>query len=125
MASWHDVAPSADFKPGSVRVVDLPDGTPVAVFNVDGRYLAIEDECTHEAEVLSWGQIEGETVVCPRHAARFSLVSGEALEPPAYEPVATFAVRVAAGIVQVAGEPNPRPAVAGSDEVRKGGTARG
>jgi 3-phenylpropionate/trans-cinnamate dioxygenase ferredoxin subunit len=48
--------------------------------------------------------VEGEEVVCPRHGARFSLASGAALSPPAYEPVATFPVRVENGIVQVCDE---------------------
>jgi 3-phenylpropionate/trans-cinnamate dioxygenase ferredoxin subunit len=40
-------------------------------------------------------------VVCPRHGARFSVRTGEVLAPPAYEDVATFAVRVEGGLVQV------------------------
>jgi 3-phenylpropionate/trans-cinnamate dioxygenase ferredoxin subunit len=35
------------------------------------------------------------------HGARFALRTGEALSPPAYEPIATYPVRVAAGRVQV------------------------
>ena len=100
MDDWTDVAAVGDFPPGSVRTVDL-DGTPVAVFNVDDRYLAIEDVCSHEYELLSLGEVEGEQVICPRHGARFSLVTGEALSAPACEPVSCFAVRIEAGMVQV------------------------
>lgn len=103
MAQWLDVAAVADFPPDSVRVVELDDGRQVAVFNAAGRYYAIEDLCSHEAEALSWGVVEGEEVICPRHGARFSLASGEALSPPAYEPVATFPVRVFDGRVQIDG----------------------
>jgi 3-phenylpropionate/trans-cinnamate dioxygenase ferredoxin subunit len=104
MSEWLDVAPANEFPPDSVRYVDLDDGTPVAVFNVGGRFLAIEDVCSHEEETLSYGKVEGEEIVCPRHGARFSLVTGAALSPPAYEPVATFPVRVEGGVVQVDGE---------------------
>jgi 3-phenylpropionate/trans-cinnamate dioxygenase ferredoxin subunit len=100
MEDWLDVAAVADFPPGAVHTVDL-DGTAVAVFNLGGRYYALEDQCSHEAEPLSGGAVEGEEVVCPRHGARFSIVTGAALSPPAYEPVACFPVRVAAGRVQV------------------------
>jgi len=75
-----------------------------------GRYHAIEDLCSHEAEALSWGVVEGEEVICPRHGARFSLVTGAALTPPAYEPVAVFPVRVEEGVVQVDAEPGERAA---------------
>ncbi len=100
MSEWTDVAAVADFSPGSYRQVEV-DGVAVAVFNVDGRYYAIEDVCSHEAETLSNGQLTGLEINCPRHAARFSLVTGEALSPPAYEPVAIFPVRVENGRVQV------------------------
>jgi 3-phenylpropionate/trans-cinnamate dioxygenase ferredoxin subunit len=97
---WTDVAPVADFPPGAVRSVDV-DGTAIAVFNLGGRCYAIEDLCSHEAEPLSGGKVEGEEVVCPRHGAHFRIPTGEALSPPAYEPVATFPVRIEAGMVQV------------------------
>jgi len=100
VADWVDVARVKDFPPGSVRALEV-EGTPVAVFNVAGRYYAIEDVCTHEEETLSAGEVEGEEIVCPRHGARFSLVTGAALSPPAYEAVATFAVRVEDGVVKV------------------------
>lgn len=100
LAQWTDVALQSEFPPGMRRTV-IADGVSMAVFNVDGTYYAIEDLCTHEAEVLSLGEVEGCEIVCPRHSARFSLCTGEALAPPAYEPVAVFPVRVEHGMVQV------------------------
>ncbi|MDP2883058.1 MAG: non-heme iron oxygenase ferredoxin subunit [Azonexus sp.] len=100
MIEWTDVAAEAEFLPGSCRRVEV-DGVEMAVFNVDGRFYAIEDLCSHESETLSNGQLNGLEITCPRHQARFSLVTGEALSPPAYEPVATFPVRVEKGRVQV------------------------
>lgn len=97
---WTDVARAADFPPGTYRRLDLG-GTAVAVFNVDGTYHAIEDVCSHEAEMLSKGTVAGLEITCPRHRARFSLLTGEALSPPACEPVAVFPVRVDNGRVQV------------------------
>ena len=105
MSEWVDVVAVADFAEGSARVFELDDGRQVAVFNAGGRFFAIEDRCSHEDEALSWGVVEGEEVVCPRHGARFSLASGAALSPPAYEPVATFPLRVENGMVQVDGNP--------------------
>lgn len=104
MVEWIDVVPAADFPPGSVRTLEV-DGVPVAVFNVGGDFYAIEDICSHEQETLSAGEVEGTEIICPRHFARFSLVSGEALEPPAEEPVLSFPVRVVAGMVQVGRAP--------------------
>jgi 3-phenylpropionate/trans-cinnamate dioxygenase ferredoxin subunit len=100
MAAWVDVAKAEDFPRGTVRTVEI-DGTAIAVFNLNDHYYAIEDECTHEAETLSSGAVEGEEIVCPRHGAHFSIVTGAALTPPAHEPVTTFPVQVEGGMVRV------------------------
>ena len=100
MAEWTDVARTDEFAPGDYRVVDIDDAL-VAVFNIDGEFYAIEDVCTHDYETLTGGCIEGCEIVCPRHGARFNIKTGEALTPPAYEPVATLPVRVEDGMVQV------------------------
>ena len=99
-ARWIPVAPTAAIPPGDYASVEI-DGRFVAVFNVDGEYLAIDDVCTHDGEGLAGGEVEGDVVVCPRHGARFSLRTGAVLGPPAYEPVQTYATRVVDGIVEV------------------------
>jgi 3-phenylpropionate/trans-cinnamate dioxygenase ferredoxin component len=64
----------------------------IAVFNVEGTLFAISDTCTHAEASLSEGRVDGETVECPFHGACFDLRTGEALTPPAIEPVQTFRV---------------------------------
>jgi 3-phenylpropionate/trans-cinnamate dioxygenase ferredoxin subunit len=99
-APWVPVAPAASIAAGDFASVEI-DGRFVAVFNIDGEFLAIEDVCTHDGEGLAGGELDGDVVVCPRHGARFCLRTGEALTPPAYEPVRTYVTRVADGIVEV------------------------
>lgn len=103
MSDWIEVAAVRDFPPGTYRVV-VTDDISIAVFNLDGRYYAIEDRCTHENTELSDGQVDGEEIVCPMHGARFSIVTGAVLGPPAYENLRTFPVRVTNGWVEVDGE---------------------
>jgi len=74
---------------------------PVVVFNVDGEFFAVEDLCTHDDALLSEGLIDDEGIICPRHGAKFCLRTGEALTPPAYEPVDCYPVRISDGVVQV------------------------
>jgi 3-phenylpropionate/trans-cinnamate dioxygenase ferredoxin subunit len=64
----------------------------LAIFQSDGKLYATSDICSHEREFLSDGWLEGDCVECPRHGARFSLKSGEALSMPATEPIDVFAV---------------------------------
>src|SRR5258706_5910992 len=97
MSEWVDVAPVKDFAPGTVRTVQT-EGTPIAVFNLNGRYYAIEDLCSHEAETLSDGEVAGEEIICPRPRAHFSILTREALSPPAYETGATVPAPIEGGI---------------------------
>ncbi len=97
---WTAVAPVAVIATGDYAQTEV-DGVIVAVFNVGGEFYAIEDQCTHDGGGLAGGAIEGCEVICPRHGARFNLRTGEALTPPAYESVRTYATRVHNGIVEV------------------------
>jgi len=106
MSGWFDVAAQSDFKNGESRLIDVKD-TMIAVFNLDGQYYALEDVCSHDGSALLGcgldpaDMIQGDQIICPRHGARFCIRTGEALTPPAYEPVRKFPVRIAAGKVQV------------------------
>jgi 3-phenylpropionate/trans-cinnamate dioxygenase ferredoxin subunit len=67
---------------------------PIAVFNVDGELLAIDDTCTHQDASLADGWLEGCAVECPLHAACFDLRTGMPSGPPAKMPVRTHEVVV-------------------------------
>jgi 3-phenylpropionate/trans-cinnamate dioxygenase ferredoxin component len=90
-------------------VGDLPDGeavrveaeVPIAVFNVEGAFYAIDDTCTHQDASLADGWLEGRTVECPLHASCFDLRTGEPTGPPAKKPVRTHKVVVRDGQVYV------------------------
>ena len=98
--TWLDVAAAQDIPPGTHEILETDDEI-IAVFNIDGDYFAIEDVCTHDGEELTGGPVEGDQIICPRHGARFCIRTGEALTPPAYEDVRTYAVRVREGRVEV------------------------
>ena len=103
MSDWVSVAREGEIAPGAFRVTDV-DGTSVVVFNLGGSYYAIEDVCTHDGGQLTGGHVEGDVIVCPRHGARFCVRTGEALSAPAYEPTATFPIRIQDGEIQVRDE---------------------
>jgi len=100
MGDWVKVAQTGELAPGEFRAVDL-DGTKAVVFNLEGQYYAIEDVCTHDGGQLTGGTVEGDEIICPRHGARFCIRTGEALTAPAYEPTASFPVRIENGEIQV------------------------
>jgi 3-phenylpropionate/trans-cinnamate dioxygenase ferredoxin subunit len=100
LSAWTRVCAVAELPPGEHLVIDA-DGTDAAVFNVDGKFLAIEDVCTHDGARLTGGPIEDCEIICPRHGARFCLRTGEALTPPAYEATAVLPVREVDGVIYV------------------------
>jgi len=100
MSGWVNVGSVDEIPPGTHKVVDVDD-VMVAVFNIDGKFYAIEDVCTHDGGILTGGPVNGCIITCPRHGATFDVRTGQALTAPAYEPTATFPIRIENGIVQV------------------------
>jgi len=100
MSGWVDVAREEDIYTGKPVHIEI-DGAGIAVFKLDDEFFAIEDVCTHDGGQLTGGCVENDQIICPRHGARFSIKTGEALTAPAYEPTATFPTRVENGMVQV------------------------
>ena len=100
MSDWVDVAKLEELPPGTRRIVDVDD-VQIAVFNLAGEFYAIEDVCTHDYAPLADAELEGDEIICPRHGARFCIRTGAVTAPPAYEPVATFPVRLHEGMIQV------------------------
>jgi 3-phenylpropionate/trans-cinnamate dioxygenase ferredoxin subunit len=100
MSDWIDIGALTELESTS-RLEGEVDGYRVRVAQVNGRLYAFEDRCTHDDSPFEDAPIEDCEIICPRHGARFSLQSGEALSPPAYEPLRIFEVRQHAGRIQV------------------------
>ncbi len=94
------VARVGEIADGGVKVVRIEDQA-IAVFRLGGEYFALDDVCTHDGGPLAEGVIEGDQIECPRHGARFSIRSGEALCLPATGAVTTYAVRIEGDEIQV------------------------
>src|SRR5258708_1615262 len=102
MSDFVLVAKRAELPPGGRKLAEV-DGQPIAVFNIDGEYFAIDDVCTHDGGPLAEGDLlEGGQIRCPRHGARFDIRTGRALSLPAFEPVSAHRVEVRGDDVYVA-----------------------
>jgi len=82
-----------DVPPGKTALVIVAD-EPVAIYNVDGKFYATSNTCTHAGGPLSKGKLTGDTIVCPWHGSCFDVTSGAVRCGPAQEPVASYRVNV-------------------------------
>jgi nitrite reductase/ring-hydroxylating ferredoxin subunit len=99
MASYHPVCPAGELGPGRGRLVEIG-GQPIALFNVDGAFFAVEDTCLHAGGPLHEGELSGCIVTCPWHEWQFDVTTGAcSLNPKVL--LARFAVRVVDGMIEI------------------------
>jgi len=98
--AWVDVG-AADAVSETAPLVAEVDGVAIAIVRCGGELYAVEDRCTHDGESLDGAEVEDCQIICPRHGSHFCLRSGEALTPPAYEPLRTYRVREQEGRILV------------------------
>lgn len=79
---------------GNLHRVQLSGEPAIAVANLDGRYYAFADDCTHGQGSLCDGFIDEDVVVCPIHAGEFHIPSGAAMDLPVTEDLRTYHVWV-------------------------------
>jgi nitrite reductase (NADH) small subunit len=93
------VAAVGEIPDGEGRVVEVGRHT-VALFNVQGRFFAIDNHCVHRGGPLGEGLLDGTAVMCPWHGWRFDVTSGANVNNPAVK-VACFPVTVEDGAIYV------------------------
>ena len=88
------VLDTKDIPPSTMKAVELDTNQSICIANIDGKYYAIDNTCTHEGGPLADGILEGYEVECPWHGSKFDMRTGVVTNPPATEPETTFEVKV-------------------------------
>jgi 3-phenylpropionate/trans-cinnamate dioxygenase ferredoxin subunit len=94
------IAKTSETPPGTISVHEVGD-LRIALCNVNGRFYAIDDVCTHDGGPLDQGELLDNLVECPRHGARFDVTNGQAMTLPAVRPVRTYPVHIDGDDVKV------------------------
>ncbi len=107
--TWKATGIAVDpLKPGSMREVMI-ETTDVLVARVGPLIFVVDAVCPHLGGLLADGSLAGRRLTCPVHGAVFDVGTGAVVtdpfgvEPPegGVAPVASYPVRVAAGMVEV------------------------
>lgn len=83
----------SELAPGSKTLVEREDGN-ITVYNVEGRFYATDDRCSHGLASLCEGEIVGDEIECPMHFGSFSIATGEPIAAPCSVPIRTWPVVV-------------------------------
>ena len=75
MSEYVKVGELTKFREGRGTVVKFQ-GKDVAVFNMAGQLMAIQDGCPHQGASLGDGEVRDGRVVCHRHGWAFDLTTG-------------------------------------------------
>jgi len=73
------------------------DNVSILVANLDGKIVALSNECTHRGCLVSKGELAGVVAKCPCHGAKFDLLTGEAKAGPAAKPLKKYEVVIEEG----------------------------
>jgi nitrite reductase/ring-hydroxylating ferredoxin subunit len=90
----------SDVPAGSVAAFEI-EGKQVSVANVDGRFFAFDDACTHRGCSLATGSLKGTSVTCPCHGSVFRVTDGSVINGPATRPLLTYDVEVVDGEISI------------------------
>lgn len=80
-AGFHRVGSVNGLENGARLTASIGD-TPVAVFVLNGSYIAIRDSCPHAGGPLHEGELEGTILTCPWHGLGYDINSGECQDDP-------------------------------------------
>ena len=105
------VAETKDIQTSQMKEVQI-DGQDICIANVDGKYYAIGNVCTHEGGPLADGRLEGYEVECPWHQSKFDVRTGEVTSPPASESEPTYEIKIDGNSILV----KKRPSAGGKEQ---------
>jgi 3-phenylpropionate/trans-cinnamate dioxygenase ferredoxin subunit len=86
--------------PAEKSLAVVHEGNKLLICHSAGQFFVVANRCSHAEEPLECGRVRAGWVACPVHGARFDLATGEAMNPPAKDPIVTYPVQVVDGWVE-------------------------
>ena len=93
MEDYVKVTEGKDIPPSQMKEVEV-NGEKICLANIEGKYYAIGNVCTHLGGPLAQGKLEACEVQCPWHGSRFDIRTGKVVRPPAMRSEPTYEIKV-------------------------------
>jgi 3-phenylpropionate/trans-cinnamate dioxygenase ferredoxin subunit len=88
-------ASTKDLQPASMIGVEV-NGKEILLTNLDGKYYAIGNRCTHMSCMLSDGTLKGANVTCSCHGSIFDVKTGNVVKRPAKKSEPVYETKIGA-----------------------------
>ncbi len=92
MAEFVKIALTTEIAEGAGKAIAV-DGKSVAIFNVQGKFYAIDNACAHRGGPIGDGMLDGQVATCPWHGWQWDVTTGKSLFNPAVA-VKKFSLKV-------------------------------
>jgi nitrite reductase/ring-hydroxylating ferredoxin subunit len=80
-ADFVEVAKLDEISTGSMKHIEL-NGKEIMIVDLDGKFYALNDRCSHTNAPLSMGHIQDSILTCPMHGARFDITTEKKVSDP-------------------------------------------
>ena len=79
--NFVEVAKADEIPAGKMKHIEV-NSKEIMLVNLDGKFYALSDRCSHTNARLSLGTLDAKVVTCPLHGARFDITTGKKVKDP-------------------------------------------
>lgn len=90
--TWHRACALDELEKDDIIEVKI-NGKCYGLYWLDSGYYATDGLCSHEGVPLIDGIVQDDVIECPKHNARFNILTGEVLRRPASRNLQTYPVK--------------------------------
>lgn len=83
-----------ELDPSEMKRIPNAEVGDICVYNLEGKFYATADLCTHATASLAEGDIDDDLITCPVHWGQFHIPSGKAVTFPCERDLRTYRVEI-------------------------------
>ncbi len=99
MTDFLVAAKTSEIDGGESKII-IMNGKEIALFNLGGKFFAIDNACRHQGGPLGEGMLDGAIITCPWHHWKYNVMTGINPTNPQIK-VQTYEVKVEDGQIKI------------------------